>query len=303
MKKAFAALIITLCIVPLRIHSLDLEISGGAGNYAFDSGLTSSLGDEAESFQSQFYPLALVQISGEKGNFYYNMGFERDPLLRNRFFANVAINLNYFFVEAGPYLGLFNTRKLPVSPGIGAGLGFTVPGIIFIEARGSSTLAIPMDIKGNYSQLSGDISLGFWVPHVVCSLNVRARNYTVRKESNLLIEDAFSRYFFRADIYTKNVPYTMQLDLGYQSLSRSYSSWKTGGGGLVKDTRSDTLKSIFIGLEMTYTVIPVLKVYLGGEIPVYSWAELPMKDLPGGTALFQAWTGVIWTLPSKKTQR
>ena len=301
MKKAFATLIFLLSILSSGICSLELEFTGGVGNNAFDNDLTASLGEEEESFKYQFYPLALARFSGESGNISYNVGFERNPMVRNRLFANIAINLNYFFAEAGSVFGLLNTRKLPVNPGISAGLGLMAPGIIFIEARGSSSLGISMDVKGNYSQRTGDISLGFWVPHVVCSLNAGARSFTLREEPNLLIEDVFVRYFFRADMYTKNVPYTIRLDLGYQSLRRSYSSQKIEDGEIVKDSKSDVLKSIFIGLELTYTINPSLKILLGGELPVYSWAELPMKDLAKGSALFQAWTGVIWTLPSKKS--
>ena len=300
MKKILFALSIVFCTLTPRLFSLDLKFSGGLGNLAFDNGRTVALSAVDGRFEPNFFPLALVQLSGEFRDLSYNIGFERDPLLRNRLFANVKMDFEYFFLEAGPVLGLFNNLKLPVSPGVSACMGLMIPGIIFVEAAGSSTVGILLEKTGNHFQRSGDISLGFWVPYVVCSLNWNVRNYTIREQTNLLIEDAVKRYYFRADVYTKNVPYTIRLDLGYQDLSRSYTSQKIDGGKIVKDTQTDEFKSIFLGLEGTCTIHPAIKIFLGGEIPVYSWGVRPMKDPPRKTFLFRAWSGLIWTLPTAK---
>ena len=298
MKKAlFFLFILTL---PPRIFALDLELSGGLGNYAFDRERTSALSDPnvEGAFKPQLFPLILARLSGAYKNFAWNAGFERDPLLRNRLLANLKLDLDYFFLELGPFVGIFNSAKLPLNPGISAGLGLVVPGIIFIQAGGSSSLGTVMDIKGNYFQNSGDLAAGFWVPHVICSLNMGVRNFTLREEANVLIEDGLSRYFFRADVFTKNVPFTIRVDLGYQSLRRSYTSEKIETNNLVKDTQTDEFKSIFIGLEGAYTFSPALKFLLGGEMPVYYWGVRPMKDPPKGTFLFEARAGIIWTLPA-----
>jgi hypothetical protein len=279
---------------------MDLELIGGLGNLAFDKEQTSALSDPANAgaFSPQTFPLLLARLSVDHRGLAYSGGFERDPLMRNRLFANIKAELDCFFIEAGPFIGLFNSSKLPVNPGISAALGLGIPGIVFARAKGSSTLGTVMEIKGNYSQNTGDISAGFWVPHVICSLNMSVRNFTIREKANLLVEDELARYFFSADVYTKNIPYTIRVDLGFQNLKRSYTSQDVTGGNLARDTQGDEYKSVFVGLEASYTTSPALKFLLGGEMPVYSWGARPMKDPPMGTMLFQVRAGVVWTLPS-----
>ena len=299
MKKIlFAFLIIFLTLTP-RLFSMDLKFLAGLGNLAFDDNRTRALSDVDGQFKPHYFAVSLIELSGDISNFSYDVGFEYEPLLRHRLFANLRANFNYFFIEAGPSLGLFNSFKLPVSPGASLGLGFSVPGIFFIQAAGSSTLGILLETAGNYIQRSGDISVGFWVPYVVCSLNINIRSYSTREQANLLIEDSVIRYFFRSDVYTKNIPYTIRLDLGFQDLSRSYSSQEVNGGDIVKKTRKDEFKSIYLGLEGTYTINPAIKIFLGGEVPVYSWGVRPMKDPPKSAFLFQFWTGVTWTIGGK----
>jgi len=298
MNSKIITLMILICALTGRLFSLELELSGGAGNIAFDQGSTTALSDPAVegTFGPHLYPLVLARLSGEEAGIGYNGGFERDRITGNRLFANLKLEREYFSLEAGPFIGLFNTSKLPFNPGLSAALGFTVPGIIFANVQGSSTLGAPMDITGNYYVNTGNISAGFWVPYVICSLNMSVRNYTVRKNSNLLIENTLDRYFFSADVYSKNVPYTIRADLGFQDLKRSYTSEEVTGGSLERKTQTDTLRSVFMGFELTYTASSVMKFILGGEMPVYSWADQPMKDPSKNTFLFEARAGIVLTL-------
>ena len=309
MKKALLSLLFLFCVMVTGVFSdspgrLDLELYGGLGNLAYNRNRTSALSDESDphAFGPNYFPLILARISGEFSGIGFDAGFERDPVVRNIIFTNLKIVRDYFSFEAGPFISIFDTWKLPISPGISAGLGLAVPGKVFANIKGSSTLGVPMDITDNFSLNTGDISVGFWVPHVICSFNLRFLNYTKREQSNLLVEDGLNRYFFRFDVFAKNVPYTIRLDLGYQNLIRSYSSQKVSGVDIVKDTGKDEFKSIFLGLEGSYTFNETLKFVLGGEIPVYSWGVRPMKDPAKGTVLFKARTGVVWTLPVKNDQ-
>ena len=291
MKKAALTLFIIVLLSSQPIFSLDLEFIGGLGNLAFNNDRTMALSDDVNpgAFSSNFYPLIRTGMSGEYRNFSFKAGFERDPILRNRFFTNLRADFNYFYVETGPFIGLFNSQKQPFNPGLSAAMGLQIPGIIFAELNGSSTLAAPLDLTGFYYQNNGGISLGFWVPYVVCSLNMIVKNYAYHKETDLIIKDSLNRYFFRADVYTKNIPYTIQVDLGFQNLSRSY---------YLQDL-TDEFKSIFMGLEVTYTLNQSVKFIFGGEMPVYSWSKSPMKNPPKSSFLFEAWTGAVWTLQGK----
>ena len=298
MKKTLFTLLFLFCLAVSGIFSLDLELLGGIGNLAFDKSRTLALSSEKVEgkFSPHYFPLLLARVSGEYSGIGYDAGFEKHPVMRNTIFANLKIEREYFSFETGPIISIFNSWKLPLNPGLSAGLGLAVPGIVFGKVKGSSTLVVPMDTVGNYSLNTGDISVGFWVPYVVCSLNMGFRTFTTRELANLLVEDELSRYFFRADVFTKGMPYTIRLDLGYQNLSRSYSSQKVSGDDIIKNSDKDEFRSVFLGLEGTFTLNQTLKFVLGGELPFYSWGVRPMKDPPKGTMLFQARAGVVYNI-------
>jgi hypothetical protein len=295
MKKVILTLIFLIGILSGRFFALDIELGGGMGNLAFDKNRKIALSDPTEEgvFDPHYLPLIQVRLSGEYRSLFFNTGFERDPLLRNKIFGNVRAEFDYFTIEGGPFIGLFNSTKLPLNPGVSAALELAIPRITFIRAGVSSTFGTAMRIPGNYSQFSGSLSAGFWVPHVICSMNMIAKNYTSREDANLLTEDASVKYFFRADVFAKNVPYTVQIDMGFQNLSRFYNN------GIVNDTLRDEYKLFFIGLEGTYTINPSMKLFLAGEMPVYSWGRRPMKDPPRGTFLFEGRAGIAFSLPMK----
>jgi hypothetical protein len=302
-KKAFlrralvSFFLASLWISP--VWGIDLEISGGLGNMAFDTERDTALGSKGKAFEGQLSPVGLIKISGETGSgFYYNGGIEREALLQNRAFINMGFSLNHINLEIGPVMGLFNSEEQTVNPGFSAGLGLEFPGVIFVNLRASSSLGSLLNTPGNYLQKTAEISAGFWVPHVVCSLNMNVKGFAREKESNLLIEDSLTRYFFRADVFSKNVPYTCRIDLGYQILSRSYSYYVINGASLDRASRTDEFKALYVGLETSYMVGSAFKLLLGGEMPVYSWSVLPMKNPDKGSVLFQAWAGMVLTLAS-----
>jgi hypothetical protein len=303
-KKVFLgrvfAFVVLAALWTAPLWGIDLEISGGLGNMAFDAERESALGAGDEAFEGRLFPVGLVKISGEAANgFYYSGAFERDPLLRNRLSINLGIELDYINLEIGPVMGLFNSKEQAVNPGFSAGLGLEFPGVVFVNLKALSSLGSVLDIAGNYLQKSAGVSAGFWVPHVVCSFNLVARNFALQKKANLLIEDSLVRYFFRADVFSKNVPYTCRVDLGYQKMSRSYSSYLVNGSNLDRDNQTDEFKALYIGLETSYMVSPALKLLLGGEMPVYSWSVRPMRSPDKGSFLFKAYAGIILTLGSR----
>jgi hypothetical protein len=77
------------------------------------------------------------------------------------------------------------------------------------------------------------------------------------------------------------------VDIGYQELKRSYIGRVIG---------TDKFKSIYTGFEATLRMNSFLKLILGAEMPVYSWAEKPLKK-PGKGLFFQAHGGFIISFP------
>jgi hypothetical protein len=286
MKKRYCFLLagILSCFPP--VFAVDLTIKGGAGNMAFNQNRTSFLDDK--KFEPNYFPFGLVQLDGTYTDFInYRIGFDRDPVLRNRVITNISFNFEYIHLDIGPFIGPFNNWDRVITPGISAGFSAEWPGVLFGRLTAGSTIGAGLNDDGDYVQQHGEIVFGFWVPYVVNSLNVSLRSFTEELDGER-IEDRWIRYQYTADVFAKNVPYTVHIDMGYQTLERAYSA-----GG------TDTLKSIFLGFETSVKIHPMVKVLLGAEMPIYSWGEKPLGN-PGRTVLFQAHTGVVLSFIRKQ---
>ncbi|MDR1099047.1 MAG: hypothetical protein LBL28_01055, partial [Treponema sp.] len=276
-----AGLLFFLILIPGRLPALELRLFGGAGNLAFDPAAEEALSDTAGRFEPHLYPWGQISLAGKFSDMTdFRASYERDPLLGNRIVANVGIQFNAIRVDFGPFISPFNTKEQPISTGIAAALGFEFPGILFGSIQAASTIGSLATLPGEYVQQTGELSLGFWVPYVVCAFSINTKSFTQRKSDELLIKDDHIRYQFRADVFTKNVPYTVYIDMGFQSLKRSYIPSQA-------ESVTDELKSIYIGFEGSYRIVPAFRLVLGMEMPVYAWGEQPLKSPEKNAVLYQ----------------
>jgi hypothetical protein len=281
MKKLF--LLLTGLLLATALCAADLTIIGGAGNFAFDT-----TSEETENdFNGNFYPLGKIGTTGMISDFIsFSASLERDPVLRTILGGEAGVETGYLTVSAGPLFGILNSRESPLRPGFSAGLGLVFPGILFLKLRGGAILGA-MEEKGDYTTEMTGLSLGFWLPHVVNTLSMTTKKFSIYKTDDLYTEDALLRFGYRLQVHEKPEPFTVAIDMGYQTLSRSYS---TGG--------EDSLHSLFLGFETVITVRPLFAITFGAEMPLYTWgAGDPGKS--GYTWLFQAFAGFIWTFEKK----
>jgi hypothetical protein len=302
MKQKWIIVLSVLFILSGRVFALDLSLIGGAGNMAFDDERLTALNAGTDPFGPNFFPLGRIELSGNyAGYFSFKTGIDLDPILRNRFISNIIFDLDFLSLEVGPFIGLFNSEEKPVNQGMTASLGLELPGIVFARIGAASTMGASINAPGDYAQETGEFALGFWIPYVICTLSLNTKSFTLQKEQNLLVKDDLTEYNFRAEIYSKNTPYLLQVDLGYQSLKRSYTAVgvvvNAGTGTLVKENAVDELKSVYTGFELIYSVNTTFKLILGAKLPVYSWGEPPLKSPEKGTFLFQAHAGFTITFP------
>jgi hypothetical protein len=288
--------IFSLSFLPGTARALELRFFGGAGNLSFDPKGEMPLGIRNAAFAPYGFPRGAVSLEGKFSDMVdFSAAYERDPVLGNRIFGSVGFKMSVFRLDFGPFVGLFNSGERALTPGIAAALALEFPGVIFGSLKAGSTLGSPASFAGDYLQQTGEFALGFWVPYVVCTLSINSRGFTRWKTGDLLMKDELIRYQFRADVFTKNVPYTIRIDMGYQSLKRSYMS--SAGA------TADELKSIYIGVEGSYRIIPSLRLILGMEMPVFVWGVQPLKAPGKNTFLYQFGGGLIWTLPEKNSLR
>jgi hypothetical protein len=286
MKKPPLTLIILTCFLlalPLGGFALDLTVTGGLGNVNFDPASQESLGSGAFS-PSDLYPLGQIRVDWDYSEVIRcGAAFERDPLLRNMISTNVEFITGPVRLDMGPFMGVFNTDNDDITPGISAAASLEIPGILFGAVKVSSTIGAGLTMPGDYIQEGGEMTLGFWVPHVIASLSITSRGFTEQLTEALVTRDEHIRYQLGAEVFSKNVPYTVHIDMGYQSLRRSY---------ITGTVQTDELRSIYAGFEAIFAVLPSIKLILGAEAPIYSWGKAPLKAPPQTTFMYRAHTGV-----------
>jgi hypothetical protein len=137
------------------------------------------------------------------------------------------------------------------------------------------------------------------VPYVTCSLILNTQAYRVMEDPGLVITDERTRYGFRAEVISKSYPYTVRVDGGFQTLKRSYGGevFDPSGPSFTRTSDTDEIRSIYLGLEGSYQVMRNLRLFLGGEMPVYTWGESPLKR-EKGAVFFKIYTGLFWTIAS-----
>jgi hypothetical protein len=275
------AVLLGLFLPPLS--ALELSVSGGLGNLRFDSGRDSSLGAAGEDFSpSLYFPLNAVLSGQYLDRISYTFEFRRGPILGNQLFAVMGLDFEYGGIALGPFFSLWNGGSDFIKPGLSISAGLKIPGKIFAEVKGNSTLG-PLAAGGDHSEEYGSIRAGLWVPGVVVSISASREEFSEMRNS-FIIQDSRVRYGFTASAFKKNVPYTADINFGYQILTRSYE-----GAG------EDRLKSLYLGFEFRTELSPRLLFILGGEGSFYTWAKDPLKSPPRSTPLYEAYTGFRWT--------
>lgn len=271
--------------------ALELGASFNIGNLAFDPNRAST----DTSFAGTYFPWG-ISVDGTAqladnlrldSNFTYN-----DPLLRNIAYATVTYQGNYFSLGAGPLFGFFNSSTSPLNPGLSVVAQIQLPGVVFLSYRGDSTLAGALVQTGDYLQQSSELSLGYYVPNAIVSLNLLTEKYSMKTSAGNTI-DQRTEYSLKADIFQKAIPYRVVLTFGYQTLAKTFVAGST--------TTIDQLGSLILGTRLELHPASRLTFIADLDSSIYSFGQKALVGLsnPGPLGyLFQLKTGVRISLPN-----
>ena len=229
---------------------------------------------------------SLFVIHRAADNVSVEAGFLRDDILRSLIYTEIEYQLEYFRLGLGAFLGAFNSPGTLLKSGITTSIGLELPGIAFVRFRSDTSIGGRLVQTGDYLQERSDIAVGFYVPHVICSLNVESKSFTQKRAANLEVVDSLTVYSFKTDIYQKNLPFRILLTFGYQSLDKTYLD------GLA--TPPHTLNSIILGTRLDLNVTRALALIFSLDSSVYTFGQQQLLGVsnpgPGGY-LFRAVAG------------
>ena len=282
MLKKNMFFLVFVVLLSAKVFALDLTVTGGAGNFSFNTSSSSPLG--ADNFKGQFYPMGRITIEDQISDIFgYSATAERDPLYRNVLSCEMTINADFLKLSIGPLFSLFNSWDSFIRPGVSAGMGLEFPGFFFIDVKGGATFG--SILEHDFTMETTRIALGVWLPNLLSTLSLTTGKFT--ENNGILTQDELLRISYRSDIHAKNVPYVFSFEMGYQYLKRSYNN-----------TTEDLIRAVFLGFELDITVRHNLTVIIGAETPIFVWGKDPLERARGHW-FFKAFTGFVWTIDKK----
>jgi hypothetical protein len=135
------------------------------------------------------------------------------------------------------------------------------------------------------------------VPHIIVTASITGKRFSWQQNAAVISRDELSRYNLLMEVFAKNIPYMVQINMGYQNLKRSYITNYVDNTAapplLINSTVTDELNSIYAGFEFIYQINSKLKVFLDMEAPVYIWGETPLKSPAKDAFIFKAGGGLV----------
>ncbi len=287
MKKFVVLFLAAAVLAP--VSSLELTTLATSGNLTFNDSSTAPV--STYSGTDFFWGGSIYGEDRITDNITLKAGIFYDPILRYTVNTLFEYQHNFFKLGVGPFSGIFNTSDTIMKSGISTSVRVEIPGIIFAALTADSSISARFINVGDYSQEKNVITVGYYIPNALCSFNLTTKSFVTKQTSSLEVEDSFTEYAFKIDIYQKNIAFRTLLSFAYQTLERIYTNTSTG------DTTSNTLNSLIFGTHFTFPVTENVSLLADLESSIYSFGyidstAITMPDSGLGSYLFRATAGV-----------
>lgn len=276
-------LILLILILPGSLMALDVGADFHIGNLDFTSTRTSDIA----TFDGLSFPWGISIYANQSVSdmLQLNSGFNIDPVLRNNVYTIFTYKQDFLRLGVGPFFGLFNSPSTLLKSGISVSVQLEFPGIVFLYFRTDSSIGGRIVETGDYIQERSDAAAGFYVRNAICSLNLQTKKYTEKTAAGEAVENK-TDYFFKTDIYKKNIPYRVIFMFGYESMSKTF---------LESDIVTiHKLNSIILAAQADIIVTDFLTVITRLDSSIYSFGQEALLGItnPGpGNYLFELSAG------------
>jgi hypothetical protein len=210
-----------------------------------------------------FNPVGAVTLAGPLNKpLAFVLELERESLSLNRMVVRAVWDTGVVGIEAGPYMGIFNTETLDISPGLSLMLRLQFPAWNLSGLfRFDSALGREPAAPGDYTQSYTSAALSYAFPWAKLTLGMLERGSTVVDSQGILRVGRWIRYHFAAEFSTAPRPWDFRVELGYERLQWNYKLFTP---------LEYRYFAVYAGLEASFTVLPdFLTLIAGLEGPVY----------------------------------
>ncbi|MHC6203826.1 hypothetical protein ACYULU_11600 [Breznakiellaceae bacterium SP9] len=275
--------------------ALDLTLKGGGGTIYFDPARESPADPGGEHFKPFLIAEGSVSVSVPYDeHITLKTDFTRDAILKNTLSAGLALDYGYIAFELAPFAGLLNTKERVFNPGFAGKLKTQWADRLFASASMAASFGHLERAAGDYTQNQWNLAAGFFLSNIIVTFTMQTKRLDELKSDELLISNGLTRYNLRSEVFAKNNPYTVTIDMGMQSIQRTFTRYDIQAGPLpapASGKKSDELKSLYLGCEIHYTLSRDLRLFAGFESPVYVWGTKPLEKPDKAALLYKAFAG------------
>ncbi|MDR2802904.1 MAG: hypothetical protein LBB22_01275 [Treponema sp.] len=279
-NKALFALFIFLTHSQF-ITCLDFTLKGGVDYTSYPPGNKSFVGNV---FTPEFLPIIYAGLSNDiSGKYNYNINFDYDPIWRNTISGDIGYYLGNIDIKLGFFIGAGDFTFTSIDAGFSGKAGVEFPGIFMANAGISSSIGGSMDSPENTTRQLFSAQAGFWLPNIFITFDFDMKDYIEQVTETLKIQTNRKRYKGAMEIFSKNTPYRIRFDFGWQDLIR-----------LVNDNgpiEEEGISTLFVGARFYSQVSNIFAWFVEGEVP------FNIDDLTNIKILYNASIGVIFSHP------
>lgn len=208
------AFLASQAILTLPLYAAEIGLSTKASNFGFDD--DGSLNPDVPRFGLS--ASVSDRISNRLDGRVY---FDRDPMIGNIMGARASYHTSFLEISAGPSFGLLNSDggshdvKVLFQPGIGIGFKIVIPGYFLASADTDFAMPPATWTNGQSFIQRGELSLGFYLPNVLCTAKVSQRNNTTAYLAGDVVRSV-TDWGFYTEAYKKGSPFRISVDFIYR---------------------------------------------------------------------------------------
>ncbi len=288
MKRAILSVLILITVL-FPISSMEISALFHISDISFDKTDTAPV----SSFSGTYYPWGISVFGSDEINDDMSLkaGVFYDPVLRYTTYTLFEYQHEFFKLGVGPFFGTFNTPGTILKSGISTSVRVEIPGLLYASLKADSSIGSRFVKVGDYLQEFNEISVGYYIPNAICSVSLTSKSFVTKQASNLEVDDSFTEYAFKVDMFQKNVSFRAMLSFAYQTLTRSYLNTVSS------DVKENTLNSLILGTNFTFQLADGFSLITNLESNVYSFGyndttALTLPTSGPGIFLFRLTTGV-----------
>lgn len=236
---------------------------------------------EGTTFPSEDFPWGLSLQGSQEVNegMHIDFGYTLDRVVNHLVYSAFVYQSEYLSIGAGPAFGVLNSEEKPFQPGIMTTFSLSWPGRLFLSFDMMSSIGFRLSSHGDYSQLANNLTAGFYIPNAICFFGMDQKTYTEVISAYGEATDRQTDFFFKADIFQKNIPFRVLIGLIYRQHNKEYiknqiSGEKLGELSLMSESITESLNSILLQTKITFNLTDYLTFIVDAHTNLYSFGKL-----------------------------